>query len=110
MRVKEVISGLIGAAVVAVFTTAALTGCVVEPSGIAYVRVAPPPPESEVIGVAPGGGYIWIAGHHAWMGDAYVWVPGRWEFPPREHARWEPGRWHRNEHGWYWVTGRWIEG
>ena len=39
------------------------------------VRVRPPHPVVEARVVAPGPGYIWIAGYHRWDGHAYVWVP-----------------------------------
>ncbi len=110
MSGKRRITALIGGALLAVVTAVGLTSCIAAPSGVAYVRMAPPPPEFEAIGISPGGGYVWIAGHHAWRGDVYVWVPGRWERRPYEHARWVPGEWDHNHHGWYWVEGRWERG
>lgn len=71
------------------------------------VRVAPPRPVVEVRGVAPGRGYVWIAGYHRWDGRAYVWVPGRWELPPRPHARWLAAHWTRRHGGWVLVEGHW---
>ncbi len=107
MRQRRRASGLTAMLLVAALAAVTVSGCVVEPEGVAYVHMAPPAPEVEVIGVAPGAGYVWIAGHHAWRGEAYGWVPGRWELPPREHARWSTGSWHHNRNGWYWVEGRW---
>jgi hypothetical protein len=52
-----------------------LSGCTT------YVRVpAPPPPQSEVVGVAPYTGAVWVGGHWAWRPrfGRYVWVPGHW--------------------------------
>jgi hypothetical protein len=71
------------------------------------VRVAPPRPVVEVRGVAPGRGYVWIAGYHRWDGRAYVWVPGRWELPPRPHARWVAAHWAHRHGGWVLVEGHW---
>ncbi len=48
-----------------------------------YVRVGPPRAIVETRVVAPGPHHVWIAGCHRWDGAAYVWVPGRWELPPR---------------------------
>ena len=110
MQGTRTISGLMGAALLALVTATGLTSCVATPAGVAYVRMAPPPPEIEAFGVAPGGGYVWIAGHHAWRGNAYVWVPGHWERPPHEHARWIAGQWNHSEHGWYWIEGHWEKG
>ena len=50
---------------------------------------------------------MWIAGYHRWDGQAYVWVPGRWELPPHSHARWVEGRWHHDSHGYYYAEGHW---
>lgn len=46
------------------------------------VRVGPPAPIVETRPVAPGPGFVWIAGYHRWDGGRYVWVPGRWDRPP----------------------------
>ena len=72
-----------------------------------YVTVAPPAPIAEVRVVAPGPHHIWIAGFHRWDGRAYIWVPGRWELPPRPGVVWVPGHWRHARRGWYWVEGHW---
>jgi len=86
-----------------------ISACVTPgPVGVAYVRFGPPGPVYEVRTVAPGAGYVWIAGYHRWDGRGYVWVPGRWELPPRRGARWVAGRWlHDGRQGWYWREGYW---
>ena len=71
------------------------------------VRVAPPAPIVERRPVAPGPRYVWIAGYHRWDGHAYAWVPGRWELPPRPHARWVAHRWVHRHGGWVMVEGHW---
>ena len=71
------------------------------------VRVPPPHPVVEVRGVAPAHGYVWIAGFHRWDGRAYVWVPGRWELPPRPHARWVAAHWMHRHGGWVLAEGHW---
>ena len=71
------------------------------------VHVAPPVPVVEQRGPAPGPGYVWINGYHRWDGSAYVWVPGRWEMPPRPHARWIAHHWVRRNGGWVMVEGHW---
>ena len=73
-----------------------------------YVKIAPPAPIVETRVVAPGPGYVWVAGYHSWNGKAYVWTPGRWLMPPRPHALWVEGHWvHHPHHGWYWKPGHW---
>jgi len=58
--------------------------------------------------VAPSRRHIWIAGYHRWDGNAYVWVPGRWELPPAHRRAWVRGHWvHERRNGWYWVDGHW---
>jgi len=88
---------------------AVATACVsAQPRGRVYVRVGPPAPIVEGRIVAPGPGYVWIGGYHAWDGRAYVWRPGRWDRAPRANARWVPARWvHDGRHGWYFVDGHW---
>ncbi len=71
------------------------------------VRVAPPAAVVEERGVAPSPNHVWIAGYHRWDGNAYVWVPGRWDTPPRPHARWVAGRWVHRHGGYVFVDGRW---
>jgi len=71
------------------------------------IRVAPPAPIVERRPVAPGPRYVWIAGYHRWDGRAYVWVPGRWELPPRPHARWVAHHWAHRHGGWVLVEGHW---
>jgi hypothetical protein len=71
------------------------------------VRVVPPAPIVEVRPDRPAPGHVWITGYHRWDGNAYVWTPGRWEAPPRPHARWVAHRWVRRHGGWVMVEGHW---
>jgi len=70
------------------------------------VTEAPPAPQVEVQVVAPGPGYVWTPGYWAWHGR-WVWVGGRWVFPPHRHAVWVGGHWGRRGHGYVWVGGHW---
>lgn len=72
-----------------------------------YVRIGPPAPIVEHRPVAPGPGFVWIAGYHRWDGERYVWVPGRWDRPPREHAVWVPHHWVHRHGGWVLIEGHW---
>jgi hypothetical protein len=86
-----------------------LVGCVVAPSQPYYgepVLVAPPPPRVEVIGVAPGPGYVWIDGYWGWSGHRHEWRPGRWEHGRPGH-HWRPHRWERDGRHWKEHRGRW---
>ena len=76
-------------------------------SGRVYVRSGPPPIRAEVVGVAPGPGYVWVPGYYNYDRGGYVWVGGRWDRPPRVRARWVQGHWQRDRHGWYYVEGHW---
>ena len=71
------------------------------------VKIAPPHAIVEHRAVAPSGRHVWIAGYHRWDGHAYVWTPGRWELPPREHAVWVAPRWEHRNGGYVFVEGRW---
>lgn len=77
------------------------------PAAEVVVRVGPPAPIVERRLVRPGPGYVWIAGYHRWEGRAYVWVPGRWELPPRRRAVWVAPRWQRRHDGYYFREGHW---
>jgi len=71
------------------------------------IRVAPPREIVETRVPAPSRGHVWIAGYHRWDGHAYVWVPGRWELPPRPHARWVKHHWVHRGGGYVLVEGHW---
>lgn len=52
-----------------------LSGCVT------YNNPPPePPPQAEVVGMAPYPAAVWVKGHWAWRHrrGGYVWVPGHW--------------------------------
>jgi hypothetical protein len=88
-----------------------MAGCVVTPASVGvalpYVTVqAPPPPQVEMVGVAPAPGYFWIQGNWFWEGGRHVWHPGRWE-APRPGYRWVPHRWERAGGGWREQPGHW---
>jgi hypothetical protein len=103
---------LTGAAVS--ITALSLSACVVAPLPGYYesgpvVNVAPPPPQGEVIGVAPAVGYIWIGGFWNWVGGRHVWVHGHWD-APRPGYRWAPHRWEQAPGGWRMHPGHWERG
>lgn len=72
-----------------------------------YAPMAPPAPRYEVMGIAPGPGYVWTNGYWAYRGRGYDWVAGSWRRPPRAHARWEAGRWEHGDRGYRWREGHW---
>ena len=84
-----------------------LAGCGEPHRNVVYVPTGPPPLVVENRVVAPGPGYVWVQGYHAWNGNAYVWTPGRWERLPEGRRGWVPGHWVHTRHGWYWVEGHW---
>lgn len=89
--------------------TLATTGQVHYPHGSAAVVVAPmapPPPQREIITLAPGPGYVWIDGYWVWEYNRYAWRPGYWAAQRRGHA-WVPPRWHRGRGGWHHEEGYW---
>ncbi len=77
------------------------------PPGAVYVRVRPPVYREEVVGVAPGPGYFWVAGFWEWGGAEYRWVHGRWVARPYPRAVWVRGHWRSTSSGWYWIPGHW---
>jgi WXXGXW repeat (2 copies) len=99
---------ILGPASIAGLALLGLTYCASNPPpDEVYLESGPPPARVDVIGTAPGPGYIWIEGHWGWGGSAYQWVPGRWEQPPSAHRHWERGEWRHTSRGWYWRGGHW---
>ena len=98
---------VLAGAILLTATVATGTACAT-PRGRVYLRVGPPAPIVETRLVAPGPGYVWVAGYHRWDGRVYAWVPGVWLRSPRPRAVWVAGRWvHEGRHGWYFVDGHW---
>ena len=84
-----------------------LAGCGGGYYGPSYVRYGPPAPRYEVVGVAPGPGFVWTNGYWDRRGSNWAWVGGRWDRPPRARAVWVPHEW-RQEHGRYrFYRGHW---
>lgn len=74
-----------------------------------HINMGPPPPPRERVVVRPRGDVVWIAGYYRWHPHrhSYLWVPGRWERPPRPRSVWVPGRWERRNDEWVYFEGRW---
>jgi hypothetical protein len=53
--------------------------------------VVPPPPQVEVVPVAPGPDYLWTPGWWSWNGDAWIWFGGYWSYPSRPGHVWING-------------------
>lgn len=74
------------------------------------VRIGPPPHhDREVIPPPPPEhrDWAWHPGYQRWDGNAYVWVPGRYEEAPHPHAHWVDGHWAHRGGGYVWVEGHW---
>ena len=99
--------------IVMLISSIALTACVIVPAPAhryfvgGVVTVAPPPIRREVIGVAPGRGYVWIDGYWSWDGYRHSWNAGRWE-APRPGYRWAPHHWYHQRDGWHLEEGHWA--
>jgi hypothetical protein len=72
---------------------------------VAYT--APPPPQDEVIGIAPAPGFFWIGGIWLWQGGRHVWQPGHWN-APRAGFAWVPHRWQHVGNAWHLTGGHWL--
>ena len=97
MRIAKFISALILAALL----VETGIGCAT------YVRVAPPPPKTEVKPSKPFPNAVWIDGHWKYKRGHWVWVPGHWAKRPRSGAVWVSGHWVKTPRGWKWVPGHW---
>lgn len=73
---------------------------------VVYASYAPPPERVEIVGPAPGPGYLWIDGYWRWGGASYDWVPGQW-IVVEQGRHWQRGRWHHNRNGWFYLEGHW---
>ena len=71
------------------------------------VAQAPPPPQVEVVPVAPGPDYYWVPGYWYWGGRGWLWIGGRWAIRPWHGAIWVRGGWVRGRGGWHWHGGHW---
>lgn len=71
------------------------------------VMVGPPAPRMEVQPLAPGPGYVWIAGHWAWRGGGHVWLGGHWALPPGPGYVWAPARWINEGGAFRFFEGHW---
>ena len=104
---RSLVRAMIGSLLLVSLSAATAAPVTAAPQVRAYIQVGPPRAVIERRAVAPGPGYVWIDGYHRHDGRAYVWVPGRWERPPRAHAKWSKGHWQHTRQGWYYVDGRW---
>jgi hypothetical protein len=76
---------------------------------VRIVAAEPPPPRREVIlyEQRPGTDYVWVNGSYDWQGDAWVWVPGRWELRPAPRVTWVRPHYVRVEEGWRYEPAHW---
>jgi WXXGXW repeat (2 copies) len=73
-----------------------------------YIGQPPPRVRYERHGPVPGPGYAWVNGYWSPEGDRYEWVPGRWDRPPYQGARWVRPRYEHHRHkGWKVRKGHW---
>ena len=72
------------------------------------VRVAPPPPRTEVVPAARAG-YAWVPGYWDWRGRRHVWVNGHWERARRGYVYRAPV-WEQNGDRWRLNRGAWARG
>jgi hypothetical protein len=94
---KFILSGILGAALCIGTVTAADI----------VVHIRPPALRIEHRPARPGPNYVWVGGYHRWDNNAYVWEPGTWQVPPREHAVWVAPRWDHRGDGYVFVAGYW---
>jgi hypothetical protein len=103
--------------VLAPISALAIAGCYAEvtpapgpaPAGEAVVETVPPEPAAvvEVQPAAPGPEYVWVGGHHRWVGRSYVWERGTYQRRPHGGAVWVHPRWENRGRGHVWVSGHW---
>jgi outer membrane lipoprotein SlyB len=75
-------------------------------AGTVYVAQPPPAPPVETVVIAPGPGFVWIAGEWTWNGR-WIWMAGHWGNPPQPRAVWVRGYWYQGPRGWCHAPGYW---
>jgi hypothetical protein len=75
--------------------------------GDLVIRLRPPIAIHETRGPRPSRDHVWVSGYHRYDGNAYAWTPGRWEQPPRPHARWVAHHYVHQRGGYVLVEGHW---
>ncbi|HXN36200.1 MAG TPA: hypothetical protein VN877_08510 [Opitutaceae bacterium] len=78
-----------------------------EPPGEVVVDTEPPPPQYEVVPVAPAPGFIWIGGYYHWYGGRWVWYRGHYERPPHAGAAWVGARYEVRAGRRVYIRGFW---
>ena len=66
----------------------------------------PPPPQVEIIPVAPDPAFVWLAGSWEWRGR-WVWAGGHWAPRPHPGAVWARGHWGGRGHNRVWISAGW---
>ncbi len=71
------------------------------------IAQAPPPPQVEVIPVAPGPNYVWTSGYWYWGGGRWMWTRGTYVARPGPRAVWVGPHYVKRHGGYVWVGGMW---
>lgn len=80
-------------------------------AGVGYTvtaSTAPPVPFDEEVSAAPGSGYVWVPGYWWWDGQQYLWIAGRWAYPPESGYIWVRSGWVLEGDQYVFVHGRWT--
>jgi hypothetical protein len=78
------------------------------PGAVVEEAPAPPPPQTEVVTIAPGPVdlWFWVPGSWEWRGH-WVWYGGHWASRPHRGAVWFGPHWEQRGHHHVWVRGGW---
>jgi hypothetical protein len=77
-----------------------------EPGEVVVTEDAPPP-VAEVVGIAPGPGFLWVGGYYHWNYGRWVWMRGHYERPPHPGAVWVRPRYAYRGGARIYVRGYW---
>lgn len=70
--------------------------------------VAPPPPQTETVTVAPVRTAVWIGGFWQWNGTSWVWIAGSWQLRPETRVTWRAPEWRPRGNVHVLIPGGWI--
>lgn len=94
--------------ILAVMLAASIGAVASSASAEIIVRVAPPPPRTEVIPPARHG-RVWVAGHWGWQNGHHHWVPGTW-IRERPGYHYSQPNWVERDGRWHMQSGNWRRG
>jgi hypothetical protein len=109
MKTSYLIRCALVAAALPLFAGCVTRTVVVRDRPVVVDETAPPPPQTEVVTVAPGPreAWYWVNGVWEWRRGHWVWTRGHWVARPHPGAVWVGAHWGYFNGQRIWVEGTW---